>query len=197
MKLYGVSEECRLQVDITRASDVRRLEVESWLQTKVTELYDTLVICCHGWAHGLSSLGYRDSTVTSLTTLLPKLLTNDAVIVLYACSTGDGEGDQRRGPGGEHGFADTIRDHLSAVGMRCRIYAHSTAGHAFANPYVRYFDCGVDDTVNGKWLVDPSSSDWPLWRSRLKDEKDRPDSGNLRMRYPFMSVEEVLSELRA
>jgi hypothetical protein len=118
-------------------------------------------------------------------------------IFLAACSTADGEGSMYKGPGGEGGFADDLRDHLSAVNIFPHIIAHSTAGHAFANPYARYFDGAPGGGVNGQWVIDPESPEWKLWTRALKKEKDDGDSGTLRFDYPFMSREEILARISA
>lgn len=107
------------------------------------------------------------------------------VVYLAACSTAR-QLDVARG-----GFADALRDALSARGIAGHIDAHTTAGHTTRNPHVQRFEMGAPpDELAGDWIVAP---DDPLWRAWVRALK----SGNLRLRFPLMSRDEIRAELSA
>jgi hypothetical protein len=115
-------------------------------------------------------------------------------VLLYACTTGsDNDGndanDRDKGPGGEGGMADALRNELRKAGVRATIFAHATKGHTTANPWVRRFD--PDELAGGDWVVEPHSELWMRWVHRLSDPRD-----TFRFRFPFMTAGELELELR-
>jgi hypothetical protein len=108
--------------------------------------------------------------------------------IFYACSASSGPG-----PGGDGGFCDLFRDALCRHGLRnCEVYGHTTAGHAYKNPYVRVF-VGEGSEVGGtggSWLVAPGSTLWRRWRSRLANS-------DLWIRFAEMPIAKLHQELSA
>jgi hypothetical protein len=144
---------------------------------------DVLALFCHGWNTGIQfGFGLRD--VPALAELFRRN-DHDPVIAIYGCLTGGSAG-----PGGDGGFADVLRDALCAVGqVQCQVDAHTTAGHATRNPYVRRFEGGgvASGGVGGYYLVTPRSAKWQRWVRALQ--------GDLRLRFPLMSAMEIHAEL--
>lgn len=111
------------------------------------------------------------------------------VVPLYACSTAR---DLMGQPvGGDGGFADALRDALCIYGGReCVVDAHTTAGHATKNPYVRRFEGRGSPVggVGGSYIVQPGSLLWKRWVSALRYT-------DLRFRFPFMTIGQIHTEL--
>jgi hypothetical protein len=145
----------------------------------------TIAFFCHGWKSGVQ-FGFGFQHVDSLAACIAQSCPYDSPIVpLYACSTGDGPG-----VGGDLGFADALRDALCRAGATwCQVFAHTTAGHATENPYVRRFSGSGSPSggIGGSWIVTPKSDRWSRWVKSLK--------GDLRLRYPLMSDAEIHEEL--
>src|SRR5690606_18287712 len=102
-----------------------------------------------------------------------------AIITLYACDAArDGDSDRRDdvapGPGGDGGFADALRDALSADHhMHGHVDAHASLGHATKNPFVRRFWMdGESADIGGDWLISPGSPAWRTWVRRMANKTD-------------------------
>lgn len=159
---------------------------------------DVIAFFCHGFPDGLQLVGdrtirvgasvhveARNETVCKLAAAIVSHAKPNVRIALYACSAGDGARDA-----GDGGFGDRLRDALCAAGApQCVVFAHTTAGHATQNPNVRVF-AGEGSTVGGTggtWVSAPGSKLWPAWRRGLR--------GDLRFRFPAMTVAEIHAEL--
>jgi hypothetical protein len=142
---------------------------------------------CHGLTRRIE-LGFGTSTAHELAAVLAEV--GCSRVALYACSTGSG-----KGPGGDGGFADALRDAMCRAGLAdARVMAHETAGHATQNPRKRFFD-GMGSPVGGVggyWIVEPGSSLWKPWVRRMRDARDP-----LRFRLAEMTVGEIHRELAA
>lgn len=132
----------------------------------------TIAMFCHGWSSGIQ-FGFRMAHVRRLASDIRFFCPDDApTVVLYACSTALGL--NRSAPGGDGGFADVLRDNLCRAGARnCRVFAHSTAGHCTANPYVRVFDGMGRESggIGGTYLVAPKSPQWKAWKCTLRTDE--------------------------
>lgn len=155
--------------------------------------YDTVALFCHAWAGKTSGVqaGFYEADIDSLAQAIVGVLPVDRSehdiyeVILYCCSAGNGEGI-----GGDDGFADRLRDRLCELGVLwVRVFAHTTAGHATQNSYVRVFEgTGVPHgAAGGQWLVAPGSALWKPWVKALK--------GPMRFEYPFLSNVEVHEQL--
>lgn len=161
---------------------------------------DVLAFFCHGFWSGLQLVGDRTvrdgdgnlrvearaDTVRRLAEAIAAHARPKLRVVLYACGAGAGPR-----PEGDEGFADRLRDELCACGVtQCVVYAHATAGHATQNPHVRAFagDGSPMGGTGGSWIVAPQSKLWTPWRRALV-------VGDLRFRFPMLSVAEVHNEL--
>lgn len=172
---------------------VRRLAVLDVIRATPGPL-DVIALFSHGRRRGTQWGGVNEPVVCDeIATVIASVAAPDVVIALYACSTGEDvseaghDGVIDNAPGaGEGGFADRLRDAVLAHGKRPRVLAHTTAGHAFRNPYVRVFDASTDK--GGEWLIAPGSPDWHAWVKALA-------GGDLWARMPFMQRDAVQAEL--
>jgi hypothetical protein len=183
-KLHGIPSSAIVPIDVARPRAQRNERVLTVLAHE--SLLDCVAFFCHGLRSGLQ-VGPDNASVLELAHALRNAGTPTLRVALYACSAGEGPG-----PGGDGGFADRLRDALCAAGLRdCRVDAHSTAGHATQNPYVRRFEGGGSPVggTGGTWIVGPSSPLWKPWVRALK--------GEMRLCYPLLSVAEVHHQLLA
>lgn len=128
---------------------------------------DVVAFFCHGLRDRLPQLGITLGTVGTLGAAIAAGATAPRV-VLFACSTGDDLIPGPDGPpGGDGGFADSLRDAMVKAGaLGVRVDAHDRAGVATTNPFVRRFEGPEDkEHVGGSWLVEPRSALWLRWRS--------------------------------
>ncbi len=144
------------------AMAARRRQVLDKLKELRTQ-YNTVAFFCHGWRTGMQ-FGFDLSTVKVLAKEIVTGAEFDPQVTLYSCSCGAGDND------GDGGFADALRDELCKAGAEHSIVAaHTTAGHATSNPYVRMFE-GQGSPVGGtggSWIVAPKSELWDKWRKAL------------------------------
>lgn len=144
---------------------------------------------CHGWRTGMQ-FGFDLRSVGELAEHIHAASWNqDPNVYLYSCSCGSGDND------GDGGFADKLRDELCKLGsVNCLVVAHTTAGHATSNPYVRRF-YGRGSHVGGtggEWIVAPKSELWPVWRKRLTSTPLR-----FNLAQPIAAIHAVLTEQKA
>lgn len=145
---------------------------------------EVVALFCHGYRSGLQT-GHNMATVGALADAIAAASGPHVVVVLYACSTA-GMLSLRRG-----GFADALRDALTARGKAGHVDAHTIAAHAVWNPFVQRFDMGESyDELQGDWVVWPKSPEWKRWRARL-----RADGDTLCYRFPTMTIGEVRAEV--
>ncbi|UJR81505.1 hypothetical protein [Sandaracinus amylolyticus] len=169
----------RIPLDAT-ASDMRML-----ISASIRSAGPSIVgFFCHGLTRRIE-LGFDMGTVDELAAALAEV--GCSRVALYACSTGSG-----KGPGGDGGFADALRDAMCRAGLvDARVLAHETAGHATQNPRKRFFD-GMGSPVGGVggyWIVEPGSSLWKPWTRRLREDAD------FRLTLVEMCVGEIHREL--
>ncbi len=183
-KHHGITTPI-VRVDISADDSARRAQIHTALASG-SGLLETVAFFCHGYRTGIQ-LGYTIHNVADLARAIAASSLKNVRVILYACSTGGGNG-----PGGDGAFADQLRDALCAQGAtECQVDAHTTAAHATRNPYVRRFE-GRGSPVGGtggQWLVAPESKLWGVWRRGLNTD--------LRFRFPFMSVAQLHAELLA
>lgn len=173
-------------IDNRRSYGLRRVETEAAI-AKVPHLKH-LAVFAHGWASGIQ-IGYRVIRAGQLADAISAVAHDDEPIVsLYCCSTG---ASQTQGlPGGDGGFADTLRDELCKRGLvHCRVDAHVTAGHTTRNPHVRRFE-GQGSWAGGQggsYPVRPGSGLWGAWKRALR--------GTLRYQMSQLTVAEIHDQL--
>jgi hypothetical protein len=172
--------------DNRKPSTHRRVDVlDGLIYGPTVTPFRSVSFFCHGLARSLQA-GFDLDSVGLLAKAIRNVSVADVVVILYACSTASGL--SRQSPGGDGGFADTLRDRLVEAGARhCRVVAHSTAGHATRNPNVRFFD-GPGD-VGGISPVDPGDDLWRRWTHALKTD--------FRFDFPFMSIDAIRAYLEA
>lgn len=139
--------------------------------------------CCHGWSQGVQAGfdlrgGSHGLLVSQLVIALARVAKPGApfVVPLYSCSTASDT---------LHGFAAALARGLSQAGVAHWLYAHTTAGHATRNPYVRVWD----ETREGQWLVEPGSAHWHRWVHLLHD------GSTFDVTYPWMTPDELAAVL--
>lgn len=157
---------------------------------------DRLAIFGHGWKtgcqFGLSCATGRDrlNLIAFAHQLAQDWSTENLRIALYCCSTGASDD----GTMGDNGFADQLRDALTANGRPyVQVFSHFTAGHTTRNANIRLF-AGNGETFGGMGGVDPVKPGTPEFKrlyARLHDVKDP-----LRWVIPYLNPEEILAELK-
>lgn len=164
------------------AADCRK-QVESILG-RYRDL-DAVAFFCHGYRRGLQT-EHSIATVGALADAIALATAPAVAVTLYACSTA-GLLSVTKG-----GFADALRDALTARGKTGHVDAHTVAGHCVWVPFVQRFAMGEPNAeIVGDWLVAPRSPEWRKWRNRL-----RADGDTLCYRYPFMTADEIRAECR-
>lgn len=236
VKLYGLQPSTsRLSIDLDGTYSQRRQQflnrLERWVPSITTPtIYEGrlewLVFLCHGWATG-TQFGWAVDNVSALASFLTSIASPTLKVTLYACSTGDGPSqftpiatptdqstaaaDALNAPGGDGGFADKLRDHLSqsfsAKGIHWTgwVDAHDRRGHCTSNPYVRRFYSTTGPTQNtphnglgADYLIPTGQPPWDKWNAVLHDrDHDFDPSQTLRLRYPLMTHDQIVTELTA
>jgi hypothetical protein len=175
-----------------RAPSAQRLrQVLRFLAERERGSVDTLAIFSHGYKSGLQ-IGVSTLNCAEFALALAVACTREPIIVLYTCDTArdndnDRKDDTQKGPGGDGGFADKLRDELNQRrGCRATIFAHASQAHTTWNPYVRRFDPG--EMGGGHWVVEPGDDLWPRWVYAMRHT-------TLRLRFPFMQGLEIEREL--
>ncbi len=154
----------------------------------------TLVVLSHGWDKGIQP-GFSLRSAPELAQTLAAHSTPDLTVVLYCCHTAEGAVPTGlTAPGGDGGFADTLRDDLCLAGcVNCRVYGHDLKGHTTKNPRVRVFEgTGArQGGQGGQWLIEPGTPIFKRWNELLHAE-----DSTLHFDFPFLTNEELLSQLR-
>ena len=140
-----------------------------------------ITFLCHGTMDALQ-LGLTRGNVAKFAKALPR---EPSCVTLYACSAGGATGTT-----GDGKLADMLRDAIVEQfpldpTVDVTVDAHTTAGNASRNPYVRRFarDGGVYGSSGGRWIVEPRTSHWPKWVRALRTD--------FRFKFPRMTVGEV------
>lgn len=121
----------------------------------------------HGINNGLSSAGFSGRRDTQeLATAIRNVAATNMTIMLYACSAANN-------------FAGPLAE---GVGGGCRVYAHTTAGHTYSNPYVKVFP-------ENRWVIAPEDSLWRNWTLKLRQTR-------LWAVFPFLTHEQLREVLR-
>jgi hypothetical protein len=108
---------------------------------------------------------------------LAKVSAPNLIVPLYACLTAGTP---------VTGFAHRLHTELVRRGLiAAKVFGHTTAGHTSRNPFVK-----VIDASGARWLVPPDSKEFPKWKAHL-----HATSSTLRLRFPFMALEEILEEI--
>lgn len=149
---------------------------------------DAVAFFCHGYTRGLQT-GHTIRTLDTLASIIAMKTSGAPIVALYACSAAGTPLKGADAIGGDGGFADKLRDVLSAKYMKeGHVDAHKTVGHTTKNPHLRRFAMdGETEGRGGEWLVEPGSASWRKFRAALK--------GDLRFRFPMMTLEEIRAEV--
>lgn len=163
-----------------------RLAVYQLLDSAPRGSLDCVAVFCHGWKNGLQ-FGIGREHLTGLAIRIRQACKANARVVLYACSTArdmdaDEEDDKNDHVGGDGGFADLLRDLLADNGAAITVFAHSTAGHATENPFLRVFL--PTERMGGRFVVARNSGLWKKWAQCMK-------TTSLRFQVPFLSQIEL------
>lgn len=184
----GAVDECRIGANEGIATVLALLAQSAQLTTapEHAQPVTRVAFFCHGGPRQLYLGGLRvatapDSPFQQLCAGLARHAAPGLCVTLFACSAGGGPG-----PGGDGGFADSLRDRVLELGLAARVDAHDRAGHTTLNPYVRRFESELGN-VGGQWIVRPGSPLFPAWRRALR--------GDLRWRFSAMEVSELHDSL--
>lgn len=182
-RLHGLPRATEINVSLGSAT--RRDAVIKSIEA-APDNADVFAFITHGLRRALPQFGFDNTHAAALGACLARKLSPSGIVILYACSTGTSPNGIGEGDGG---FADALRDAIvkAAPAWRGHVDAHEKAAHTTTNPWVRRFDHDTDR--GGAWIVEPASALWAKWRERL-NERD-----TLRLRFPFLSVEEIHAEL--
>lgn len=182
-QIHGVHPGDRIEIALGMPKPDRATALLEALRARSKQGIDLVALFTHGLRNALPQFGVR---AEDLGAAIASTKRPGVIVVLYACSTGDGAG-----PNGDGGFGDRLRDQLCRNGaIDCAVFAHTTAGHAVNNPHVRVF-VGNNSPVGGtggSWIVAPGSALWGRWRKALRET-------DLRYRFPVMSIGDVHREL--
>jgi len=202
-KIHGLAATKVVRFDNNAAPITRAAQVLSELAKAHSGVpFDSVAFFCHGLRSGIQA-GFDVRNVRQLAATIARLSTPDVVVPLFCCSTGgdrdgDSSNDMIAGIGGDGGFADLLRDALAEAGaVRCDVFAHVNPGHTTTNPWVRQFTS--EDTTapakGGHWYFHPDENKelWTLWRARVTADGK---NDHFDLRYPYMTRQEVLDELR-
>ncbi len=142
---------------------------------------DYVGFACHGWGNGIQAgfdrRGIKGAHMVDVLAAHIAVVGKPGIVLpvpLYCCSTAELH---------PLGFASALSLALASRGCPHRLFSHTTVGHATRNPFVREYP-------NGEWLIKPHSEHWDRWYRRLHDVHD-----DLRLRYPFMSKDDLIDEL--
>lgn len=184
-----------VRFDNTRPPEVRRREVERKIREHAPGLIvPWIAFFCHGLKDRIQT-GHDLRTAPSLAA---EIAARDCyAVTLYACDTArdldaSREDDLAPGPGGEGGFADTLRDAMPeppALAHAPWIDAHTVTAHTTIAPFVRRFHMRGDRTKGGDWIVEPRSPLFGAWRRKLREDR------NFRLSFPTMTEEAIRSAL--
>lgn len=170
----------------------RRGQMRTKLAAFPSQTFDSVAVFCHGWLRGIQA-GFERPQAADLCGELRRLLRHtNPVVALFCCSTGDDPQDRplEAAGSGEGSFADALRDAFVVSGADgVKVFAHTTAGHTWRNPYAIVFD---GPGMGGDEITAPGQPDWRAWRAAVKDPK-----GDLGLRAPWMTREECLTAARA
>jgi len=180
----------RIGFDNMAPSDVKRAQFFSIIEN--ADPFDAFAYFGHGLRTSLSSAGIDMAHRRHLCDLLAKKAVSKLLYVtLFACSTGETTTKEEEGEGG---FADRLRDDLTARGfVGGWVDGHTVAAHTTQNPKVRRFLMDPADTTGGDWLVDPASAEYRKWNARLHAKwRDDP----FRFRFPYLDTAAVRAACR-
>lgn len=162
---------------------------------------ELLAIFDHGLASRLPRLGATIANAPILAAALARASTAPKV-ELFTCLAGEDLTPGPHGPpGGDGGYADTLRDACvksGATGVQVDAHGSSSqlahrardlGGHTTHNPFVRRF-LGPErkGAVGGQWLVDPASAQWFGWVKWVSD-------GLGWREFPVMTAEQIEEQI--
>jgi hypothetical protein len=204
MATHGVRTDSLRRFDNTAGKSARRQQVhDELIRNGYTKPLEHVAFFCHGLkdsiqtGHTCRTWGVHTTrTLADLVLILDVVCERDVKVTLYCCDTArDGDGqrsdDIKPGPGGDGGFADVLRDLMSAKGFSGGwIDAHTVTAHTTKAPYVRrfYTDGSPNGGAGGDWLVDPRSPLWRKWARLLR-------SSPLRWEFPRLTTREIHERL--
>lgn len=136
---------------------------------------DVIAYFGHGLPHGLPSARMKWKDHVEFAKHIQTASSGPCRVLLYACSAGQ--------PGY---FASTLQKDLGGSYM---VVGHANAGHAVRNPNVTRFPAAPGQ----EYVIKPGSGLWRAWYCALACTYP---TGDLWMRFPFMTQNEIEYELQ-
>lgn len=136
---------------------------------------DVVAYFGHGVETGLESARVKWADHRTLADHILKASSGPCRVLLYACRTGK--------PGY---FAETLQKDL---GGSFTVVGHTNSGHAVRNPHVTRYPAAPGE----EYVIKPGSGLWREWYCALACTYPR---GDLWMRFPFMTQNEIEYELQ-
>lgn len=203
-KVHGLNNSCIHKINNRKSKTGMRHE----LLDKMEEVASGVSVWAffnhgymHGMQYGLRSPGHPLATSAEIEDFdrFCKIISSGhtaPLSILYACSTGDDpDDDPDTAPGSGDGcFSDLLRDGICANhDIYCGVWAHTTAGHSFFNPNVKYFfgTGSVDGGIGGEMLFAPGT---PEFKRFTRELPTSPDAlGPFWTRFPFIPLKNLRS----
>lgn len=135
-------------------------------------MLDVIAYFGHGDRNRIGSAEIGVKHISKLAEAIKIAAAPGCQVIFYACQLG-----------GASGFCEKL---ATMLGNTVTFWGHSCSGHGNTNPYVTRYPYTPDKTP---FLIDPADPLFPTWRSLIKSQSD------IWARFPFMTKEEVVSEL--
>ncbi len=164
--------------------------------------FKTLAFFCHGsWKH-MYGTGHQIWNVTELARAISLDCVGDPTILLFACSCGRGKKVPplkkrkaivvRARVFGKDGFAARLSAELGGLGVRAKVFAHTTKGHTTRNPML----CVTTTDPNARTTTTVyyrehiiASAGTGAWKRFCRLMREDP---TFRFDVPYMKMDEVL-----
>jgi len=212
MRYYELDEACLNLIDNSNPPKWQAQQLLSRMAQSRPCPPQIYVYFCHGFDWGIQ-FGLRSPTPNKPITAQNKKDFADylglvsrhkaPINIYYACSTGDDpDDDPLTAPGfGDFSFGDTVRDELCRLGCTYnRVVSHYSAGHAFYNPDVIFFDgFGSPFGGHGGQLVARTSTRESRAFGRLLKMKPGDEIAGVPAgfvwRFPFMTIADIHNQV--
>lgn len=169
----------------TSDMNARASTVLNALRSQPSGSVDWLATVCHGWGRGIQPGfdlrgGIKGVKPVVLAAEIARIAKPNVqfILPLYSCSTAEDP---------INGFAAVLSTELAKNGVNSVLFGHTEVAHCTRCPFVKRFESGKSE-----WVVDPNGPLWSKWVTKMHDLR-----GNLPLRFPFMTKEALVAEIKA